>query len=280
MLKFLHNDKVSLGWAILVEIAVHALFAGGAFLLGGFLGDIALSQVLGPAGKDIGAWALAIFVFGAAFQAFVLGEYMREHVESFETTSKGNGSYIKSWQHVRWMVCGIELASLFFRMIQSASQGSYLQVIIVGVFGVLALWYAFAQAKVIHASVNRPVEYEVSRARETAGRSIVEDAMKYVPKMNAEQKKRFYTGDLGVIGEYEQGLVEKQQEKLQPKQERKNKEQARQSHTEQDMTISRGFMSKLLGHDTPTIDPVAQYPFLDAQSQSGSAMSKNGHHNN
>src|SRR5450755_167783 len=190
-MKFIHNDKVSLGWAILVEIAVHALFAFQAFLLGGFLGEIALTAIFGARGATIGAWALAVFVFGAAFQAFVLGEYMREHVESFEGTAKGDGSYTKSWKQVRYLVCGLELSSLLFRCAYVLAHGDWLQSLVVLLFGVISLWYAFAQAKVIHASVNRPVEYEVSRVRDVAARSVVEDAMKSVPNMTAEQKKRF-----------------------------------------------------------------------------------------
>lgn len=258
-MKFIHNDKAALGWAIFVEFGVHLLFAFQAFLLGGFIGEIALKSVFGDAGANIGSWALAVFIFGAAFQAFVLGEYMREHVESFESTAKGDGSYIRNWKLIRWIVGGLEISSLLFRCIVVATQGDLLQAGILALFSLLGLWYAFAQAKVIHASVNRPVEYEVMRARDMAGRSVVSDAMRYVPRMTAGDKQRFLTGDLSVIEQYQQD----QAEKLQPKAEKRNKARQRQEHSEQEQRIARGYTGKLLGGGD---DPLADYPFMNAQA--------------
>ncbi len=246
-MKFFHNDQVSLAWAVLVEIAVHALFAFQAFLLGGFLGEIALSIVFGSIGTQIGAWAFAIFIFGAAFQAFVLGEYLREHVESFEATAKGNGSYLRSWTHVRWLVAGIEISSLLFRCYTILVEGHPVQAAIIGVMGAIALWYAFAQAKVIHASVNRPAAQDVVRARDYAGRDIVRDAMNLIPNMTTEQKRRFYTGDLSVVDEAEARHQQRHYEKLRPKEERRAKEQQQQQQQQRDDEMARGYTEKLLG---------------------------------
>ncbi|MBF6606986.1 MAG: hypothetical protein IVW53_15575 [Chloroflexi bacterium] len=198
-MKFIHNDKVSLGWAILVEIAVHALFAFQAFLLGGFLGEIALTAIFGPGlGPKIGAWALAVFVFGAAMQAFVLGEYMKEHVQSYERTGK-DGSYIRSFKQVRGLVFGIEITSLLFRIIVVWQAGDALQAFVVALFGIVTLWYAYAQAKVIHASVNRPIEYHVMQAQHEVGRSFIDDILKRKDEMTAEEKARFAGGDFAAI---------------------------------------------------------------------------------
>lgn len=261
MLKILHNDKMSLGWAICVEIAVHALFAFQAFLLGGFLGEIALTVVFGSLGVQIGAWALAVFIFGAAFQAFVLGEYMREHVESFESTAKGNGSYIRSWEHVRWLVAAIEISSLLFRLYTivatGVTHGQLIQATIVGAMGAIALWYAFAQAKVIHASVNRPAEQDVIRARDYAGRDIVSSAMELIPHMTTEQKRRFYTGDLTAVDEVEQSRSARRNEKLRPREEKKHKERQRQDGQLQDYETARKYTSTLLGgSDDPFLQAV------------------------
>lgn len=198
-MKFIHNDRVSLGWAILVEIAVHTLFAFQAFLLGGFLGEIALTAIFGPGlGPKIGAWALAIFVFGAAMQAFVLGEYMKEHVQSYERTGK-DGSYIRSFNQVRRLVFGIEITSLLFRIIVVWQAGDDLQALVVALFGVVTLWYAYAQAKVIHASVNRPIEYHVMQAQHEVGRSFIDDVLKRKDEMSPEEKARFAGGDFSAI---------------------------------------------------------------------------------
>lgn len=278
-MKFFHNDKVSLGWAIAVEIAVHALFAFQAFLLGGFLGEIALGVVFGAYGAKIGAIGLAIFIFGAAFQAFVLGEYMREHVESFEATTKGNGSYLRSYEQVRWLVAAIEVSSLLFRCYTIILTGDWVQMWIILIMGVVALWYAFAQAKVIHASVNRPVEHDVISAREVAGRDIVDSAIKLIPSMTAEQKRRFYTGDLSAVDEAEssnyaklQEKLQVKEEKLQVKQERKNKDLRRQQKAAEDYAIGQDYASRLLGEPQQQ-----QQPFLKAVTDK---QAGNGHQRN
>lgn len=259
-MKFFHNDKVSLGWAILVELAVHALFAFQAFLLGAFLGEIALTVVFGPVGIQIGAWALAIFIFGAAFQAFVLGEYMREHVESFERTAKGNGSYMRSWGQVRWLVGAIELSSLAFRCYSIFVEGHTMQGFIVLVMGVVALWYAFAQAKVIHASVNRPVEYDVARARQVVGRDLVDSALHLIPKMTINEKARVYTGDLTALQDAQNRQMEAKDGKLRENRRRENEQ-------EQEHSTARDFVSRLLGGSN---EPE---PIPDERLRS-----KNGHH--
>lgn len=196
-MKFFHNEKVSLAWAILVEIVVHGLFAFGSLLLGDFLGDV----VLGKGGATVGGVILAVFVFGAAFQAFVLGQYTREHVQAYENTAKGDGSYIWNWNAIQWIVGGIEVSSLAFRCIVVLTQGQWPQAAVVGVFGGLALWYAYAQAKVIHASVNRPVEYDVMQAQQQVGRSLVKDALDYTDFMTPEEKARFTGGDPTAVGD-------------------------------------------------------------------------------
>lgn len=232
-MKFFHNDKVSLGWALLVEIAVHLLFAFQAFLLGGFLGDIALAAIFGAViGARIGAWALAIFVFMAAFQCFVLGEYMKEHVQSFENTGR-DGSYMRAWQQLRWLVGGIEISSLLFRCITimqigNFSMSSIVQAVIVAVLGGILLWYAFAQAKVIHASVNRPIEFGVMQAQYQAGTSLVEDSLRYTRYMTPEQKARFAGGDISAVQEVaESGFFERENKRQMKEQSKTAREQAK-----------------------------------------------------
>lgn len=278
-MKWFHNDKVSLGWAIGVEIVVHAIFALQALLLGNFLGEIALTSVLGPAGGPVGAWGLAIAIFGSAFQAFVLGEYMREHVEAFEATAKGNGSYLTSWKWIKWIVGGIEMCSLFFRCYKIwVDTGNGIQSIVVAVLGVILMIYAVAQAKVIHASVNRPVEYDVNRARNQAGRAIVSDALDVIPHMTAEQKRRFYTGDLSAIEEVYESNLQKEQAKLQSKEDREERKQQRKREREQreeekrerarqrkegqqrDYDTGQSYTKKLLGDPDEEDSP----PFLKA----------------
>src|SRR6266536_477488 len=263
-MKWIHNDKVSLGWAIFVELVVHLFFAVQAFLLGGFLGEIALEHAVGKVWANwIGSIFLGLIIAGASLQAFVLGEYMKEHVVAFETTAKGDGSYKRSWHQILFIVGGMELSSLFFRCLVVLIQGDWQQAIVVLVLGLIMLWYAFAQAKVIHASVNRPVEYDVDRARQHAGRDIVQQSVKLIPGMTAEQKRRFYTGDLSCVDEAESSNLQRKQEKLQPKAERRKIEKQRQQEQERDFQTAQDYTSKLLG-GTPLPPRTPDNAFLRA----------------
>ena len=284
MLKALHNDKVSLGWAIAVEIIVHAFFAGQAFLLGDFLGEIALASVFGAyLGGVIGAGLLALFLFGASFQAFVLGEYMREHVESYERAT-GKQGYLANWALIKWLVGGIELASLLFRCgTIVAKDGNWGQAITVALLGLVSLWYAFAQAKVIHASVNRPLTYDMIKARNQVGKSLVTDTLKLAPRMTADQKVRFLKGDTTPLDELYQSELSRRQEKLQDKKADKEAEEEhkrqvkaakrqereerlarqRRQNQEQDEEerVAQSFITKFLGGSD---DDENQLPFLKA----------------
>jgi hypothetical protein len=293
-MKWFHNEKLSVAWAILVEIVVHLLFAFQAFLLGGFLGEVALTQVFGPAGVAIGAWGLALFIFGSAFQAFVLGEYMKDHVESYEATEKGDGSFMRSFWHVRWTVAGLEVASLAFRCIIVVQQGDIKQAIVVSVFGLLLLYYAFAQAKVIHASVNRPAAYDMEQAQQTVGKSLSTDSLKYIDDMTPQQKARFYSGDTSALQEAaverltakqikeqnkELANERRQNKRAQKEQEAADKLQRRQENAER----GRDAAARLLDPSTwkvGTTRPKDNEDFLEAQ-MNGQAnhLSQNGKRN-
>src|SRR6202043_3285704 len=122
------------------------------------------------------------------------------HVASYEY-KRGDGSYMRSWKSIRWIVGGLELSSLAFRCFVVIQQGDYRQAVIVGVFGILLLYYAYAQAKVIHASVNRPVEYDIANSQEGAGRSLAIEATKHTKYMTPEQKARWADGDETAVTE-------------------------------------------------------------------------------
>jgi hypothetical protein len=300
-LKFIHNEKLSLIWAIVVEVTVHALFAFQAFLMGGFLGEVALAAIFGSyLGTRIGAYALGIFVFGAAFQAFVLGEYMREHVESFETTEKGDGSYLKAWKQLRYAVGGIEIASLLFRCVTIAQTGNWVsisawsQAVIVALMGGILLWYAYAQAKVIHASVNRPAAYDMMQAQQTVGKSLSTDSLKYIDDMTPEQKARFYAGDISALQETAEEKLTAQQIKEQNKELANGRKQAERIRKEQEAAekAERKQANAKRGSDAATrlLDPSTwkvgksrpkdEQDFLEAQmNDQASRLSRNGKQN-
>lgn len=271
-MKLIHNDKVALGWAIFVELVAHGFFAFQAFLLGGFLGEIALANMFGTAaGNAIGSWALAIFMFGAAMQAFVLGEYMKEHVASYEY-KRGDGSYMRSWKSIRWIVGVLELSSLAFRCIVVIGQGDYRQAAIVAVFGLSLLFYAYAQAKVIHASVNRPIEYDMYRTRQQLGHDLVKDVTESSRYMTPDEKYRFLGGDVSGATAAQQrkpkGLIESLRERRQTEREQA-RERGRQQ--EEEFIRSRDTANKII----PTYDP-----FQSARvSEASRPSEQNGHRN-
>ncbi len=269
-MKWFHNEHMAVLWAIAVELVVHGIMAFGAFLLGGFLGEIVLNSIIGPIGTSVGAWFLAVFVFGAAFQAFVLGEYMKEHVVAFERTGKGDGSYIAGWKRLRWIVGGIEIASLAFRCFDAFAQGHLAQAIIIGVFGALALWYAYEQAKVIHASVNRPVAYDVYQTRQQITRDLVKDALHYSGEMTSEEKARFLGGDTSSIDDARARKYSEHRQVIDEQERRQAEEEARQQIEEQEYQESSSFLGKLLSS-----------PFGDAQTnneQANRLSERNGRH--
>jgi hypothetical protein len=126
------------------------------------------------------------------------------------------------------------VSSLLFRCaLIITKDGNWMQAVIVAILGIIALWYAFAQAKVIHASINRPVEYDVNLARNEAGRAIVDEALDVIPHMTAEQKRRFYTGDLSAVEEVYQSNLQQQQEKLQDKEDKEERKRQRKLEEEE-----------------------------------------------
>jgi hypothetical protein len=62
-MKFYHNSFIGKVLVLFFAIAIHAYFASGAYLLGGFLGRLFLYDV--PHGGDIGSYGLAILTFSA-----------------------------------------------------------------------------------------------------------------------------------------------------------------------------------------------------------------------
>jgi len=206
---------------------------------------------------------------------------MKEHVQSYERMGH-DGSYERSWNQVRWLVAGLEISSLLFRVLTVSAQGDYLQAGIVALFGGIALWYAFAQAKVIHASVNRPVEYDVMRAQQEAGRSLVKDAIDYTRYMSPEQKSRFVAGDVSAVEEVASTRFFEEEQKRASKEERR---QYREQFEEEQQEHARRAHDMAFNLFTPSTWKTprrgAQEPldFPEAQTNNQARrLSQNGHH--
>lgn len=283
-MKWFHNSAIGKFIVIAFAVAIHGLFAAGAYYLGLFLGGIIFADM--PLMQQIFASGYAVLVFVGAIWAFIYSEYAYEDITAYGNMT-GHTRYTGYLHAVMVGVMGSELASVFFRAWNTSSLAGGLVTLAIGGF---TLGIAFSLGKVIHAMVNRPFAASILRAREEAGRSIVDNASSYVPKMTVEQKRRFYTGDLSTVDEVMQDELDRKGEKVQAR-ETKAEEKARRKETkelskqqkaqrqQQSQQIGAAYTGKLLGDE-----PVTSYPhFQPAQSNlSGNHLSQsnNGNHAN
>lgn len=283
VIKVFLNDKMALLWAIFVEIIVHGIFALGALLFGAFLGELILVHLFGPIGEQIGAWLFALFIFCAAFQAFVLGEYTRDQVKAYERSSMGDGSYYKSWQYNRWLVGALELSSLLFRCYITTKDGDLVQAGLVLLFGILALVYAFFQAKIIHACVNRPAAYDSYRTKESLKRDIVTNALGHSEKLRPSEKAAFLGGNVGVLDRFSQGRFGRWRDEWRQRGDEKASQKAAQREERMRRAVLREQREAEEDREgeaiTNSLIPQVVYPsFPNAQvpSQAGNLSQQNG----
>lgn len=306
ILKIIHNEHIALLWALAVEIVVHGFFGLQAFLLGGFLGEVALVRIFGPdLGVQIGAWSLGILIFGMAFVSFVLGEYLKEHVQAFVYDGKGDSSFLKAFTETARMAVGLELASLAFRVITVGFRdGDWPSAIVIAIAGCIGLRYAISMAKVIHASVNRPVEHDLMRSQQQAGLTLAEKAMHFLDAMSPEQLARWADGDASALQEVagegfakeDQAKDEREQRAIRKREKAQAKEQAKvdrelerqQQHVQgqQKQEKAKGTAGDLLNPRrwVKPSQPKGNEDFIEAQMNSQanrlSQKSSNGHHSN
>jgi hypothetical protein len=197
VLKIIHNEHIAFAWAFVVELVVHGFFGLQAFLLGGFLGELALMKVFGPnLGMQIGAWGLGIIVFGMAFVSFVLGDYLKQHVQNFVWSGRGSQEYLDAFNETVRLAAGLELSSLAFRVLTvGLHDGDWPSAILIAVAGCIGLRYAIKMAKVIHASVNRDPNDDLARSQDEAKLTLAEKARKIIKKMTPQQLAGWSHGD-------------------------------------------------------------------------------------
>ncbi len=196
-MKWFHNGTIGRVLAIGFAVFIHAWFAAGAYYFGRFIGSYIFSDI--PNGADLAGIGLAIMVFGGAMFGFIYLEYAREDVESYASSRHDKGA---SFTHALWIlqisIILVEASSLLYRVYTMPDNFKRFVVL---VLGIAALVIAWALGKIVHAMANRPLDLAYQRARDKAGRSVVEDGMKYIDDMSAEQKRRFYNGDASTIDE-------------------------------------------------------------------------------
>ena len=251
-MKLFHNAMIGKILVIGFAVAVHGLFALGAYYLGLFISGIILQDA--PWLIQASAIGFAVLTFAGAMWGFIYMEYAREDVEAY---SRMSGKSFKKYLYaVQIAIAGAELSSLAFRTYQVHDTFERL---VIAFLGILFLVIAYCLGKIIHAMANRPFEVAVYRARQEAGRSIVDDAMKSVSKMTTEQKTRFYNGDSKTIDEVRGASHTERQEEEHRKRQREQEENAERES-------SRNFTRKLLN------------PFGDAQrtSQADPLSQQNG----
>lgn len=299
ILKIFHNEHIALLWALAIELITHGFFGLQAFLLGGFLGEVALIKIFGPElGVQIGAWSLGVIVFGIAFVSFVLGQYLKAHVQSFIWAGKGGQEYMKAFEETVKLAIGLELSSLAFRVvIVGWHDGDWALAIIIAVAGCILLRYAIAMAKVIHASVNRDPAYDLARSQDEAGITLADKARKYTGKMSPEQLARWAGGDASALQEVAGNGFFEEEQKRQARQAKKEAkrtkelDEARREHEGRERQAQAGETARRLldprnwirqkpdrmdrwaDGDDPKLDPI-----MAQTSSQANRLSQNGNH--
>jgi hypothetical protein len=300
VLKIIHNEHIALLWALAVEIVVHGFFGLQAFLLGGFLGEVALVKIFGPdLGVQIGAWSLGVLIFGMAFVSFVLGEYLKSHVQSFIWAGKGGKEYMDAFKETAKMAIGLELSSLAFRVLTvGVHEGDWPSAIVIAIAGCIGLRYAVMMAKVIHASVNRDVAYDLLRSQDQAAQTLAEKARKYTKHMTPAQLAGWSEGDASALEEAASSGFFAEEQKRQAKESKKHEKQSkveakrqqewdavqrdseRQEEYQGHMQGARILISRFRGKkhvDTPKTDPPFTAALSNQQANHQSQGSSNGH---
>lgn len=234
-MKWFHNGTIGRVLAIGFAIFIHAWFAAGAYYFGRFIGSYIFSDI--PNGAEIAGVGLAIMVFGGAMFGFIYLEYAREDVQSY-ARSRGDGG--QTFTAALWIlqvfIIVIEASSLLYRVYTMPDGVKRIAVLLLGIAALVVAW---ALGKIVHAMANRPLELAYDRARDKAGRSVVEDGMKYIDSMSAEQKRRFYNGDASTIDEV-RGIKERDRIYAEKKA-REREEEARQKEEQ-----GKGFIKTIL----------------------------------
>lgn len=281
-MKWFHNAAVGKFLVVSFAAAVHGMFALGMYYFGLFISRIILQDA--PVLQQPAAICMALLVFVGAMWGFVYIEYAREDIDAFSRmTGKGYRKYLNI---VQVAIAGAELSSLAYRAYQV--QNGFDRAVVVAI-GLIFLVIAFCLGKTIHAMANRPFVVAVSRARQEAGRSIVDDAMKYVPRMTAEQKVRFYNGDITAVDEvmiedYEERQA-KEQRKRGKENERRHREQEekaqraeRANQDEQESAAITSFTERLLSGPAQPKDATATFPGAQVNDRASHLSSQNGRH--
>jgi hypothetical protein len=266
-MKFFHNGTIGKIIVIGFAVAIHGLFAAGAYYLGLFLGSIIFRES-GALMQQSFAIFYAAIVFSGAMWAFIYSEYAHEDMKAY-ARMMGYPHYQGYLYAVMLAVAGSELASVLYRVY---STPDWLGRTVIAAIGIFALIIAFCLGKVIHAMANRPFETSILRARESAARSIVDDAARHVDRMTVEQKRRFYTGDLTAIEEAKQSKSDREREKLHIKESKHETRRERREREKQNAAVGKQYASRILG------DPVEAELFITAQNKADS-LSQNGHQN-
>ena len=280
-MKWFHNAAVGKFLVVGFAVAVHGMFALGMYYFGLFISKIILQDA--PFLQQPAAIGMALLVFAGAMWGFVYIEYAREDVSAYSSMT-GQWWFTRYLNIVQVAIAGAELSSLAYRTYQV--QNSFDRVI-VAAFGLIFLAIAYCLGKTIHAMANRPFAVAVSRARQEAGRSIVDDAMKYVPRMTVEQKVRFYNGDITAVDEVlmadydaKQARTQRKTDKEEARTQRGRDDEVRRTQRdtqdEQESAAITSFTDRLLNRLPAQPKNTRTTSFLDAQTNQASRLGQNG----
>ncbi len=261
-MKTFHNGTIGRLLAVGFAICIHALFAAGAFYFGRFIGSYVFNDI--PNGAELFGAGLAILVFGGAMFGFIYLEYAREDVQAYASSRHDGGN---TFHRALWIlqvsVILMELSSLLYRVY---TINDPIKRFVVLLLGIAALVIAWALGKIVHAMANRPLDLAYQRARDQAGRKVVDDGMKHIDKMNAEQLRRFWNGDASTIDEVRDASDSERMDE-----ERRRK--AREDEVARNKEQGQGFIKQMLSWPGRKQQ---DDPFDQAHESVGSHQGQNG----
>lgn len=202
-----------------------------------------------PEAPSIVALACGVIMFLFVVFAFFYYEYTKEDVQGYED-DKGDGTFIRALNHLKWAVLTLELFSLLFRLFQL--NFSPVGIAMVGI-GVALLWLSHLFGKILHAQANVPADIDMDRVSQEAKQraaSIARGEMRNIDDL--ESLRRIGDGDFSPIDAVKEARDHELAEQ-ETNADRRRREA--QEHREKSRESTRRWLTPRNPDPTPVLEP-------------------------
>ncbi len=266
-MKLFHNKLIAKLLSIILGLACAFYFGWTFSFFGYWMGQHFQGAIPeAPAGIAI---ACGVVMFLAVIFVFFYAEYVKEDVQAYED-DRGDGTFIKAFDHLKRAILYLELFSLLFRWFQLAF--GLIGIPMIGI-GLALLYLAHLFGKILHAQANVPHDVEASRVMRDAGSRVWEQTRKTMKGIKSvDDLRRIAAGDLRPIDQVKEAGERDRQENATRQQERRRENQQQRER-------EREAAHRHLAPRDEGSDPVKPFsPFGNAQRTSqADPLSQNGH---